>query len=75
MIFNHSERLLQCHLCVAPTSQSLKSAKLWSQGRRHGVDWGGHVYSCTFSRGIVFWELCKSGDILSGGGESVTFAA
>jgi len=41
-------------------------------GRRHGVDWGGHVHP-TFARGRS-WDWCKSGEFLLGmrGVEGIT---
>jgi len=39
------------------------------QGRRHGVDWGGHVHP-TFARGCS-WDWCKSDEFLLGEGERV----
>jgi len=45
-----------------------------NQGRRRGVDWGGHVRP-TFSRGCS-WDWCKSGEFLLGEGRgSVRFGA
>jgi len=37
---------------------------MWAvrQGRRHGVDWGGHFHP-TFARGRS-WDWCKSGEFL-----------
>ena len=36
----------------------------YTQGRRHGVDWGGHIHP-TFARGRS-WNWCKSGEFLLG---------